>query len=153
MKALSLLFMSVVLTAAACGSRDLSPADFDAAHEPCRFCRMTGSNGRSAAQVVAPGEEARYFDDIGCLRSYLQKAPALTASAVVYVTDHRTGEWVRADRAVYAQSQGTPTPMGSHVLAYVSAESRDADAIGADRKPMSVADVFAEVSVPWSQKQ
>jgi copper chaperone NosL len=114
---------------------------------------MTGSTGRSAAQLVAPSEEPRYFDDIGCLREYLKQSRTVAASAVVYVADHQTGDWVRADHAVYVHSASTSTPMGSHLLAYASEASRDADAMTGDRKTMSIADVFAGVPVPWSHEK
>ena len=43
----------IVIATASCGGA-VSPANFDPSHEPCRFCRMTGSTGRSAAQLVVP---------------------------------------------------------------------------------------------------
>jgi copper chaperone NosL len=150
MRAVAALIVVMTLAAGGCGGGGLTPANFDAAREPCRFCRMTGSNGRSAAQIVAPGEEPLFFDDIGCLREYVKGSRA-AAGAVWYVADHGSGAWIRADRAVYARNDAVPTPMSSHVLAYASPAARDADPDGRNGTPTSPAEVFTGLSVPWSQ--
>jgi hypothetical protein len=150
MSRLGSVLVSLAIATAACGPGGVSPVEFDAAHEPCRFCRMTGSNGRSAAQLVSPRDESLFFDDIGCLRGYLKQAGTVAPGAVVYVVDHRTGAWVQADRAVYTHNEAVPTPMSSHLLAHESAASREADADARGGKPVSIAEVFAGVPVPWS---
>src|SRR5262245_19307588 len=103
MKLLATLLVTLILASAACGG-EVQPADFDAAHQPCQFCRMTGSNGRTAAQLVAPGREPLFFDDIGCLQNYLRRAGTVVSGTVAYVVDHASGAWVRADRAVYTRN-------------------------------------------------
>jgi copper chaperone NosL len=123
MTRVALLLLTLVL--AGCAPAEPKPVAFDAAHEACAFCRMTGSNGRVAAQLVAPGEEPLFFDDIGCLRDHLAKAPAATG-AVAFVTDYTTRAWVRADTAVFVLQPSIDTPMGSHVIAFASAALRDA---------------------------
>jgi len=87
---------------------------------------MMVSDVRVAAQIVAPGEEPLFFDDIGCLRDYLASTSA-AADAVVYVADHRTGAWVDATQAVFTRSATIETPMGSGIIAHADAASRDAD--------------------------
>jgi copper chaperone NosL len=123
--------LSVVLALAAvsgaCSSGPPQPAELDTRNEACAGCRMTVSQRRFASQIVAPGELPRFFDDLGCLAAYL-KAGRAAAGATVFVTDHRTGAWVRADRAVYTRVAGLETPMGSHLIAHVDAASRDQDA-------------------------
>jgi copper chaperone NosL len=84
----------------------------------------------TAAQIVSSGEDPRFFDEIGCLRDYLSSlssAPVpLAADAVIYVADHRSGEWVEAGRAIFTRT-ATATPMASGVIAHADAASRDAD--------------------------
>ena len=94
----------LALLAAACGSSVPPPATLDTAHEACRSCRMVISDQRFASQLVAPYEEPRFFDDLGCLSKYLKDTPQLPPNAVVYVADHWTQAWVRADRAVFTQA-------------------------------------------------
>ena len=88
---------------------------------------MTVSSARFASQLVAPGEEPRFFDDLGCLAAYLGEHASLPPGAIAYVADHRSGEWVPAATAVYTRVPGLETPMGSHVVAHASAASRDGD--------------------------
>jgi copper chaperone NosL len=86
---------------------------------------MSISSSRFAGQIVAPGEEPRFFDDIGCLAK--GAAETLPPGAVAYVADHRTGAWVPARRAVYTRVPGLDTPMGSHLIAHADEASRSAD--------------------------
>jgi len=111
---------------AACAANTAQPAAIDTKNDACRHCRMMVSDVRVAAQIVAPGEEPLFFDDIGCLRDYLASTSA-AADAVVYVADHRTGAWVDATQAVFTKSATIETPMGSGIIAHADAASRDAD--------------------------
>ncbi len=109
----------------ACGG-GLQPAPLDTRNEQCASCRMAVSTAVFASQLVAPGENPRFFDDLGCLAGYL-KAGRAPSGAVAFVADHRTKAWVRADRAVYTRVPGLETPMGSHVIAHADTGSRDSD--------------------------
>ena len=126
MRALSASLAAVLFTAA-CGAGRPAPAPLDTRNDACAECRMTVSSARFASQIVAPGEEPRFFDDLGCLAAHLIDAPAPPAGAAVYVADYRTREWAPAASAVYTKVDGLATPMGSHVVAHASAASRDGD--------------------------
>jgi copper chaperone NosL len=102
---------------------------------------MAVSNAAFAAQLVAPGEEPRFFDDLGCLGGYLRAGRA-PANAVVFVADHRTKAWVRADRAVYTRVPGLETPMGSHVIAHADAASLAADPDARGGAPVPAAELL-----------
>jgi len=112
--------------AGACDRGAREPADLDTLHEPCAFCRMMVSDRRFAAQLLAPSEEPRFFDDIGCLSQFLKGSPA-PRGTVCYVADHRTRAWLPARAACYTRVPGLETPMGSHLLAHADSASRDAD--------------------------
>lgn len=116
-----------LLVAVGCSSGALPPAELDTRHEGCAACRMTVSDGRFASQVVAPGEEAVFFDDLTCLTAYLRTHAPLPEGAVVYVADHRTKEWASASAAVYTRVDHLETPMGSHLVAHATTASRDED--------------------------
>lgn len=106
---------------------------------------MVVSNARFAAQLVAPGEDPLFFDDIGCLAEYLREHRTPPANAIAYVADHRTGSWTRAATAVFTKVPTLATPMGSHVVAHASAESRDADR---DARSGAILEPAALFSVP-----
>jgi len=57
----------------------------------------------------------------------LAQAGAKARGAVLYVADHRTKAWIRADAAVFTAVASLATPMDSHLIAHADAASRDAD--------------------------
>jgi copper chaperone NosL len=116
----------------ACSRGPLPPAKLDTKNDTCSVCRMTVSDPRLASQVLVRGEEPRFFDDLGCLAKFLEEQQP--PDAVVYVADHRTGEWAPAARAVYSRLARASTPMASGLIAHATLESRaeDAAAVGSE---------------------
>jgi copper chaperone NosL len=117
--------LAALLAVLACSRGPAGPAPLDTRNEVCAHCRMAVSSQRFAGQIVAAGEEPRFFDDLACLAAYLHARPP-PRGALAYVADHRTGEWVPADRALYSRAP-VDTPMGSHLIAHATAASRDLD--------------------------
>ncbi len=146
--ALSIAATLAAVATTACASGPPAPAALDTRTESCAWCRMAVSDGRTAAQVVAPYEEPKFFDDVGCLAHYLAGARTRPPGAVAYVADHRTRAWVRAGDAVYTEVASLETPMGSHLVAHADAASRDADpdARGGTARP--AAEVFRPRPIP-----
>jgi len=107
--------------------------------DSCAHCRMVVSDPRLAAQIAAPGEDPVFFDDIGCLAKTRGSGRPLD---VVYVADHRTGVWVRADAAIYSYAPAVATPMGSHILAHADDASRARDAAASGSTRIAAARVF-----------
>jgi copper chaperone NosL len=140
------LVLAVLL--AACASGPPAPAALDTRNESCAWCRMAVSEVRFAGQIVAPSEEARFFDDIGCLAHFVAGTKAPTPGAMAYVADHRTRTWVRADAALYTEVASLATPMGSHVIAHADAASRDADPDAKGGAPRTPAEVFGPGGPP-----
>jgi copper chaperone NosL len=126
---------------AACAGGPPAPAALDIGNEACAWCRMLVSDARFAAQRVAPGEEPRFFDDIGCLRDHLRALPP-DPRAAAFVADHRTKAWIAAPAAAYARVPSLATPMGSHIVAHADAASRAQDPAAAGGTPLSASDVL-----------
>jgi copper chaperone NosL len=122
MRALAGFLLAIV--AAGCGK--VAPATLDPKNDQCATCRMVVSAQITAAQVVAPYQDPKFFDDMGCLNQFLDAAP-LPKGARVFVADHRTGEWVPAESAVYSNAGAPMGAMGSSLIAHASAASRAAD--------------------------
>jgi copper chaperone NosL len=141
-------FALVAVALAGCAREPAKPAQVDTRNDACASCRMAVSSARFAAQLAAPGDEPRFFDDLGCLRDYLGKKPALPRGTVAFVADHRTGEWVHASSAVLTRRESLETPMGSHLVAHANAASRDADPVAAGGKPVSTSEVFGPAGPP-----
>ena len=132
----------------ACAEGPPGPATLGVGRQPCDHCRMTVSDPRFAAQLVAPGEDPRFFDDVGCLAAFLRDPEGVPPGAVAYVADHRTSDWVRAATAVYTRVDTLATPMSSHLIAHADAASRDADPVTRDGVAVPAADLFAPAGPP-----
>jgi copper chaperone NosL len=109
---------------------------------------MVVSDLRFAAQLVAPSEEPRFFDDIGCLASFLKGGGAPARGQIAYVADHRTKLWIRAASALYTKAPNLQTPMNSFLIAHADAASREADPDAKGGTPMTVERVFGPNGVP-----
>jgi len=132
---------ALLLLAAACAAGTPQPVVIDLAHDACASCRMVISSTATAAEVVAPGEEPRLFDDIGCLRKGLAES-APPADAVIYVADHVSGAWLRAEQAVFTHVPALQTPMGSGLVAHRDAAGRDGDAAARGGSAVTIADAL-----------
>ena len=139
--------LALLATSWACGGGAPEPADLDTRNEQCAGCRMAVSNPRFAAQVVAAGELPLFFDDLGCLAGFL-KAGRAPAGATVFVADHLTKAWVRAERAVYTRVSGLETPMSSHLVAHGDPTSRDQDRDARGGSPVPAAEVLGPAWAP-----
>ena len=117
--------MSIVTVA--CAGGPPAPVSLDTRADVCADCRMAVSNQAFAAQIVAPGTEPLFFDDIGCLAAYLGHHTRLPPGAIAYVADHHTGEWVAAVSALYTRNLQIATPLSSHVIAHANVTNQQAD--------------------------
>lgn len=140
--------LALAVCGLACGGGLLRPAPLDTRNDTCAWCRMAVSDARFAAQLVAPGEEPRFFDDIGCLRDWLAGSAGTTAGAAAFVADHGSKEWVRAGAAVYSSCPGLETPMNSHLVAHADAASKSADPAATGCAVVAAAVVFAGSALP-----
>lgn len=128
--------LAAALVLSGCAGRPPGPAAVASGEDACASCRMTVVSRATAAQIVRAGDEPVFFDELGCLRDYLARR-AVPDDAVIYVADHRTGEWVNARAAVFTKTT-VSTPMASGLLAHADASSRDADPAAAGGSPATV---------------
>lgn len=122
---LTALAAAVALTAACAGRGAPGPVAIDLGRDACSHCRMAIVSTATAAEIVAPGEAPRLFDDLGCLRDFVASHPP-ASDALVFVADHRTGAWVEARHATVTKTS-LQTPMASGLVAHADAASRDQD--------------------------
>ena len=137
------LVLICILSAACSGG--VTPAVLDTHNDQCGTCRMVVSAHTTASQVVASNQEPKFFDDLGCLDQFLAVSP-LARDARIFVADHRTGEWVAAESAVFTRMPASAGAMGSLFVAHISTASRDAD------RGVTGADVAVGTALPsWSK--
>jgi copper chaperone NosL len=144
------LLLALLLGAAllSCARGPARPAALDPRGDACAWCRMAVSDPSLAAQIAAPSEEPKFFDDIGCLVDYLAGTRPRARGEVAYVVDHRTGAWIPASTALYVKNPAFSTPMGSHLLAHADAASRQADPAAAGGTVAGVSDIFGPAGPP-----
>lgn len=135
----------VCAVAIGCTASALAPAPLRLGEDACAHCRMTLIATRTAAQIVASGEEPVVFDDLGCLRDYLAEHQP-PAGARIYVADHRTGAWLDAASAIFTHTP-VATPMASGLLAHADAASRDADPDAKDGRPVATTSILSPARV------
>jgi copper chaperone NosL len=121
---MKILMAAVAAIAIGCAS-SAAPVEVRLGEDACAQCRMTLVSTRTAAQIIAAGEQPVIFDDLGCLREFLDSHPQPPGARVV-VVDHYSGEWIDAATAVFTKTT-TATPMASGVIAHAGSASRDAD--------------------------
>jgi len=89
---------------------------------------MTLADPRFAGELLTRTGKAVVFDDVGCLAAWVAENRAVVAS--FWVANFAAPEqWLRADSAVYLQSDTLRTPMASGLAAL--APGRQADSVRA----------------------
>ena len=124
------------------------PEELVKGRDLCATCRMPVSDIRFAAQITAQGELPRFFDDPGCFAEFIRGGSVKEKGAMAWVADHRTGTWVRADRAIYTRVPNLNTPMSHHLVAHESTTSRDSDPDVKDGQPVSLQEIFGPKGPP-----
>ena len=80
----------------------------------CERCKMAVSERKYAVQIINPKNDKSYkFDDIGCAILWLQEEHiAWSESAIIWITDAKTGKWINAKTAIYTDDSITPMAFG-----------------------------------------
>lgn len=96
------------------GPIDIMPGD------TCDFCKMHITEVKFAGEYILKDGRVKKFDDLGCLvLSYVKEKKNVKE---IWVKDFETGEWLKAEDAVF--SGGFTTPMAWGFVAF-SAEKKE----------------------------
>ncbi len=86
----------------------------------CATCGMAVDLQARSTCRIGRDEKALVFCEVGDLLVHLNERPASPAAEV---KDHRTGEWLPAEKAFYVRSEKAfRTPMGWSIVAFGSRE-------------------------------
>lgn len=113
-----LLMMLLLLVVAGC-SQPLNtgePPVIAYGQDSCDRCGMIISEEKFAAAYWTEDGEARRFDDIGGMFAHNAEENEKVAS--YWVHDFVTGEWIRAEEAIYVLDSSLMTPMGFGIAAF-----------------------------------
>lgn len=109
----SLLFLALFILG--CDSKiDLSPKKVHWDRDMCERCKMVLSDRKFSAQVVHPQTGKHYFfDDIGCaILWFKENKTSWKDTAIIFVNDAKTGQWIDARKAFYDVENITPMAYG-----------------------------------------
>jgi len=110
-----LLVALSVLTFSACEKKDMSGvAKVHWDRDMCARCVMVVSDRHNTTQARNPKTGKKYmFDDIGCMALWFEEENIMwRESAIVWITDVNTGEWIDAKKAYYDTENITPMAYG-----------------------------------------
>ncbi len=126
------------------GDTGTGPVEVTWDRDACQRCRMVLSDRVHAAQVRGgpQGQKAKVhkFDDIGCAVVWLKDQPwADDPATEIWVTDHRSGQWIDARNAHYLTGQMTPMEYGlgaqvEPAAGALSFEQATAHIVGVERR-------------------
>ncbi len=109
-----LMLTALFLLASSCSpKRDQSPREINFERDECQHCLMGLAEKNYSAQSVNIHGEVIWFDDLGCLISYMDSSDWEKFGgdeAVSYIADSQTGEWLNVNDAWF--TFGDHTPMG-----------------------------------------
>jgi nitrous oxide reductase accessory protein NosL len=110
-----LLVALTTLTFSACEKKDMSGvAKVHWDRDMCARCVMVVSDRHNTTQARNPKTGKKYmFDDIGCMALWFEEENTTwRESAIVWITDVDTGEWIDAKKAYYDTQNITPMAYG-----------------------------------------
>lgn len=135
------LFLVLVLAAACRQTVDTTqPPEIVYGQDVCDNCNMIISEEKFAAAYWTADGEARRFDDLGEMLSYMQSNPEEIAST--WVHDVNSAEWLPAEEAFFVMNAGLTTPMGTGIVAVATETEAQALAYGQDEATVMT---FAEM--------
>lgn len=119
---------------AGCAREELSgPPTIRLARDACAECGMLINEDHAAAAVIienAGRREYLLFDDIGCLLDTERSSDVAGRVRARFVHDHHRRAWIDADapgvRFLKTDPGALPTPMGTGMAAFDSAEAAEA---------------------------
>jgi copper chaperone NosL len=123
------LVLGLLLAAACQQSVDTSqPPEIAYGQDVCDNCNMLISEEKFAAAYWTADGQARRFDDLGEMLSYMQSNPEEIATA--WVHDVNSAEWLPAEDAFFVMNAGLMTPMGTGIVAVAGEDQAKALAYG-----------------------
>ena len=121
---ISAVFLAGLVLLAGCSRQTADKApNIRYGKDACAECRMIIGEKKCAAALIGTDGESVKFDDIGCMKAYLQKN-AMTAK-YAWVHDYQSDEWIDQRKAVFVRSEYLVTPMGYGIAAFSATQASE----------------------------
>jgi copper chaperone NosL len=102
---------------AACSQKPVDPIEIDPS-DMCSYCKMAISEKRYAAEFIDKQGEAHKFDDLGCMKQFLQtRKLGQDGPQYFFVIDYESKQWLPAQLASFVRSNQFKTPMSGGIVA------------------------------------
>lgn len=139
------LMLGLVVLSGCRQAVDISqPPEINYGQDVCDNCNMLISEEKFASAYWTADGEARRFDDLGEMLSYMQANSEEIAS--VWVHDVNSAEWLPAEDAYFVMDSGLTTPMGTGIVACASEAEAQALAYGQDMATIMTFDEVLSMS-------
>ena len=114
---IKVLLLALAIATIQTGCKERSKTDVAKVHwdrDMCARCVMVVSDRQNTVQVRDPKNGKIYmFDDIGCMVLWFKENRiSWEKSAIIWITDIQTGEWIDAKKAFYSTINITPMAYG-----------------------------------------
>jgi len=85
-----------------------------APEDVCSYCKMAISEKRYAGQYIDKEGQSFKFDDLSCMTTFESE----NNIAARFVMDYAARQWLKAEDAIYVQSDEIKAPMGGGTIAF-----------------------------------
>ena len=94
-------------------------------HDACAQCKMTILDKRYAVEVITKKGRAYKFDDLACMKKYIQEEHIDNNGLLVYVANYKNpnGKFIDARQAFFLHGEMFKTPMNGDYAAFSSKET------------------------------
>jgi copper chaperone NosL len=121
---LGVMLLALFFSACAANSTEIAPPEIYYGQEVCEECGMIISEAKFAAATIDTRGGVHKFDDIGGMLTFHMDHPEVQVRAY-FVHDYDTQVWLRAETAVFVESDSIHAPMGSGIAAFASREAAE----------------------------
>jgi copper chaperone NosL len=101
---------------AACTQTPFAPVEIEP-FDMCSYCKMAISERRYAAEFLDKQGEAYKFDDLGCMKKFLQTKHLGQDGGNFYAIEYESKQWLPAQLASFVRSNQFKTPMSGGIIA------------------------------------
>jgi len=101
---------------AACAQKPADPVEIEPS-DMCSYCKMAISEKRYAAEFIDKQGEAYKFDDLGCMKQFLQTKELGQDGGNLFAIEYESRQWLPAQLASFVRSNQFKTPMSGGIVA------------------------------------
>ena len=115
------LIFSFFISWGCAGPGATQPPNIYYGKDVCGECRMIIVDKKFAGGYVDPEGDIHKFDDIGCMRLFIERNKQ--TPLIFWVHDFGNGEWIEGEGAFFTHSQKLVTPMDYRIAAFSNDDS------------------------------